>query len=67
MIEQFLSQIASFWPQAALIFFLVFFALALLWTLRGGRSRFVHETRLPLEDDQSDTDTILSPESTLHE
>jgi cbb3-type cytochrome oxidase subunit 3 len=36
----------------ALAFFLLFFACVLRWALRGGRDRFEHMRRLPLDSAQ---------------
>lgn len=60
MIHDVVSSVATIWPRLALVLFLLFFALIVIWTLRGGRERFREVSRLPLDEhdpirDSSDT------------
>jgi cbb3-type cytochrome oxidase subunit 3 len=50
MIADWLTRVTSYWPRIGLVIFLVFFAAILIWTLRGGKHRFEHISRLPLEE-----------------
>ncbi|HEY3296387.1 MAG TPA: hypothetical protein VGL38_13245 [bacterium] len=50
MIHDVFSHLGSVWPRVGLLIFLLFFAVVLAWTLRGGRHRFDYERSLPLDD-----------------
>jgi cbb3-type cytochrome oxidase subunit 3 len=51
MINGMFSTAHSLWPRIGLVLFLLFFAVILWWSLRGGRHRFDAESRLPLDDE----------------
>jgi cbb3-type cytochrome oxidase subunit 3 len=55
MIHDVLAQGNALWPSIAVVLFFLLFAGIAIWTWRGGRDRFKHESRLPLDDSGNDS------------
>lgn len=44
---------ATLWARVGLIFFLLLFTGIVVWTYRGSRDRFRHQSHLPFDEDQT--------------